>query len=184
MVLGLIIGIILGWVSLFSARAITLYLKEKKGTKASDYNKLPFTSKLKDSVRHIIFEYNVKRSNNDFLLNINLKGKKVMQVMHRSHFPELCQTESDIDFGLALYIPVSELKKDQQAKLDNIIEEESEVFKSSKLGELEYYLIDLGKRVRFSGYLLHRIIKEVFEGDEHQFSSELFSEGNLPYWHN
>ena len=182
--IGIATGLVLGWISLFVTRAITLRIKEKKGVRNKDYGNLPFTSKLKDSIRHIIFEYNVKRKNNDFLLDIILNDEIIMQIMHRAHFPELCRAESDIDFGLALYIPVSKLSKPQIAQLDKIIEEDSEVFKSGKLGELKYYLIDLGTRIRFGGYFLHRIIKEVFKGDEHQFSSRLFSEGNLPYWHN
>lgn len=104
--------------------------------------------------------------------------------MHRSHFPELCQSESDVAFGLALYIPISHWSKERISKLNEFVEEESEVANKKKSGQLEFYVIDLGTRVRFGGYFLSRLIKEVFEEDENSFSSELFSEGNLPYWHN
>lgn len=159
-------------------------LRQKKGVKDKDYRGLPFTTKLRDSVRHIIFEYSVKRKNNDFLFNIMLRGEIVMQIMHRAHFPELCQSESDVAFGLALYVPVSNWSKDKISKLNQIVEEESEVASQNRFGQLEFYTIDLGTRIRFGGYFLSRLIKEVFAGDEDDFSSELFSEGHLPYWRN
>ena len=177
----ILIGIVIGWISLYVIGIIVKNLRQKKGVKVKDYNKLPFTTKLKDHVRHIIFEYSIKRKNNDFLFNIDLKGKRIMQLMHRAHFPELCQSESDVNFGLALYIPINEWPKERVLKLDKIVSEESEVLRWNKTGELEYYVIDLGKRVRFGGYFLSRIIKEVFEADESQFSCSLFTEGNLPY---
>jgi hypothetical protein len=105
-----------------------------------------------------------------------------MQIMHRAHFPELCKSESDIKFGLALYIPTSNLSENKIIALQSIIEEESEVLRGGRdIDVVDYFLIDLGKRVRFSGYLLTRIIKEVFEKEEKNMSLELFSEGNLPY---
>ncbi len=179
--MNLIIGILLGWSSMYIIGIIIKNIRQKKGAKIKEYKNLSFTAKLRDTVRHIVFEYDIKRKNNDFLLNINLGGNHVMQLMHRAHFPELCQSESDIDFGLALYIPVDDWSEKKFNKLDDIVNEESEVLKKNKSGRLEYYVIDLGKRVRFSGYFLTRIIKEVFGADENQFSSELFSEGNLPY---
>jgi hypothetical protein len=180
----LIIGIIVGWLSMYIFLLIVKNLKSKKGYKEKDYGNLPFTTKLRDSIRHIVFEYNVKRKNNDFLLNISFKKEIVMQIMHRAHFPELCQSESDVAFGLALYIPISHWSIDRISKLNEIVKEESEVASKNRFGKLEFYVIDLGSRVRFGGYFLSRLIKEVFEGDENDFSSELFSEGHLPYWHN
>lgn len=156
-------------------------IKEKKGIKHGEYGKIPFTARLRNIIRHIIFEYDIKRKNNDFLYNINFGGRRVMQLMHRSHFAELCRSEADIAFGIALYIPAKGLNLERIKKLDNIINEESEIKRTGKTGELEYYIIDLGKRARFGGYLLSRIVKEVFDADESQFSAELFSEGNLPY---
>lgn len=104
-----------------------------------------------------------------------------MQLMHRAHFPELCRSESDIAFGIALYIPLKGLEAESIKKLDNLINEETEIKRTGKIGELEYYIIDLGKRVRFGGYLMSRIVNEMFGADESQFSSKPFSEGNLPY---
>lgn len=172
----LIIGIILGCVSTYVFLLFIKNLKQKKGFKEKDYNNFPLTTQLRNSIRHIVFEYNIKRKNNDFLLNISFEREIVMQIMHRAHFPELCQSESDVDFGLALYIPISQWSKDKISKLNKIVEEESEIASKNKFGHLEFYLIDLGTRVRFGGYFLSRLIKEVFDGDEKNLSSELFSE--------
>lgn len=177
----LILGILIGWVSLYVILILYKNLAEKRGIRHANYGKIPFTSRLRNIVRHIIFEYDIKRKNNDFLYNINLDGKHVMQLMHRAHFPELCRSESDIAFGIALYIPVKGWRAERIKVLDEIISEESEIKRTGKAGNLEYYIIDLGKRARFGGYLLSRIVKEVFEADEARFSTELFSEGSLPY---
>ncbi|GAA5030137.1 hypothetical protein GCM10011506_19020 [Marivirga lumbricoides] len=177
----ILVGILIGWLSLYFFAIVKKNIGQKKGIKSKEYANLAFTARLRDSIRHIIFEYDIKRKNNDFLLNIKIKEKLIMQLMHRAHFPELCQSESDINFGLALYIPVNGWEKEQVLRLDKIVSEESETVRMSKSGQIEYYVIDLGKRVRFSGYFLTRIIKEVFEADENQFNSSLYSEGNLPY---
>ena len=177
----LTIGILLGWVSLYIAGVVIKNFRQKKGSKDKSYRNWPLTVKLRDTVRHIIFEYSIKRKNNDFLLNINLNGNHVMQIMHRAHFPELCQSESDIRFGLALYIPLSNLSSDKVKALEVIIEEESEILRGERSDAVAYLVVDLGKRVRFGGYFLARIIKEVFEKEEGSMSLELFSEGNLPY---
>lgn len=182
--MNLITGIIFGWISMYIFLLVMKKIKEKKGVKEKEYSKLPFTTMIRDSIRHIVFEYSIKTKNNDFLLNIDLYGKTVIQLMHRAHFPELCQLESDINFGIAIYIPVVGWEEKKVEKLQNIIDQESEIMKISKIGKLEYNIIDLGTRVRYGGYLLTRIIKEVFEADENEFSSTLFSEGNLPYWRN
>ena len=178
----LIVGVIIGWVSLYIAGIAIKSIRQKKGLKDKKYKNWPLTVKLKDTVRHIIFEYDIKRNNNDFLLNINLDERQVMQIMHRAHFPELSRSESDIKFGLALYIPTSNLPEYKIKILEAIIEEESETLKGEiHSGTVNYFVIDLGKRVRYGGYLLARVIKEVFEKEEGNMSLELFSEGNLPY---
>ena len=177
----LIYGILIGWITLYVFGIIVKNIRQKKGVKNKEYRNTRFTTRLRNLVRHIIFEYDIKRKNNDFLLNINLNGSHVMQLMHRTHFPELCESESDLAFGLALYIPLEGLTDEKVKVLDEIMDEESEIIRKGKTGRLEYYIIDLGKRVRYGGYILSRIIKEVFIADESQFSTELFSEGNLPY---
>ncbi len=176
-----VIGIILGMIVMYFILGALKLVRAKKGIKYKDYGNLSFTVKLKDSIRHIIYEYSIKRRNHDFLFNIDLNGERIMQIMHRAHFPELCKEESDVFFGLALYVPVKNWSEDQRNQLEQIIEEESEVVKNVSFGKLEYYLVDLGTRVRFSGYLLSRIITEVFKGNEDEFESSLFTEGELPY---
>ena len=44
-----------------------------------------------------------------------------MQIMHRAHFPELCASEKDIEFGLAVYVPTEHLTDDQVFKLESIL---------------------------------------------------------------
>ena len=180
LVLGMLIGSIATCVFLIVKKS----LKRKKGVKDKDYSRLSFTTKLRDTVRHIVYEYDIKSKNKDFLLNIDLRGETVIQLMHRAHFPALCQKESDIAFGIALYIPVKGWPSHRVEKLEKIIDEETETFKKAKSGQLEYFIVDLGDRVRFGGYFLSRIIKEVFDAGESEFNSSLFSEGNLPYWQN
>ena len=179
-----IFGMCVGWLTLYFGLVLLKHLKQKKGIKSSEYEKLALTTRLKDTVRHIVFEYNIKRRNNDFLLNIKFKTDIIMQIMHRAHFPELGESEDDIGFGLALYIPAVNLNSEQVSRLSEIIRQEVEVLKEVKIGPVEYYLIDLGVRVRFTGYFLSRIVKEVFKYDHRSadFSFELFSEGALPYF--
>lgn len=176
-----IIGLLVGWLTLYLAAITLKYLKQKKGVRSKEYDDLKFTMTLRDTIRHIVFEYDIKRKNNDFLLKIKLNERQIMQLMHRAHFPELCQSETDISFGIALYIPVTGWNADMFSRLERIIDEETEVMSKNKAGRVEYCVVDLGKRVRFSGYFLSRIINEVFVGKENEFSCELFSEGKLPY---
>lgn len=178
--LGVFVGVMLVVLLIIFRR----FLKEKRGVKSSEYSGKKMLTKLKDTLRHIVFEYNIKRKNNDFLLNVQYDSTKILQLMHRSHFPELCENEKDIGFGIALYIPVNELTESQLTTLDSIIEEETEVRKRNSVGKLEYYLIDLGERVRFGGYLMTRIVNEVYGGIDEKLNMELFSEGNIPYWYN
>lgn len=179
--MNIIYGILIGWVSLYLVLLLYKNLREKQGTSNKEYSKLPFTSRLRNIFRHIIFEYDIKRRNEDFLYTIKLDGKRIIQLMHRAHFPELCISESDIAFGISLYIPVKGWTIENVTKLDNIFAQETELPLKGELGKLEYYVVDLGKRARFGGYLLSRIIKEVFNAEEARFSFELFSEGSLPY---
>jgi hypothetical protein len=44
-----------------------------------------------------------------------------MQLMHRAHFPELCRSESEIAFGIALYIPVKGWTADRIKVFDETV---------------------------------------------------------------
>jgi len=101
-----------------------------------------------------------------------------MQVMHRSHFPEIAVNASDLKFGLAIYIPIKPLNSTQRNVLIKVLKEESENFEAAE-HPIEYFVIDAGSRVRFTGYLMARIIKEVFKLED--VDVELFDEGVLPY---
>jgi len=154
----------------------------KKGKRIDKYRKAPILSKLVDTIRHIVFEYNIKRKNNDFTLNIYLEKKLVFQILHRCHFPCLCVSEDDLAFGLALYIPLNQFNQYQKEKLLQLFKEETENFIYEEV-PFDYYVIDLGKRVRHSSYLLTRIMDEVLLYSEvEKVSFKLFSEGEIPYF--
>ena len=116
-----IIGFLAGAVTLFLLSVLFKKNRERRGKYQREYQSKYFTTKIKDTLRHLVFEYSIKRSNNDFLLNINFKGKRSMQIMHRAHFPELCASEKDIEFGLAVYVPTEHLTDDQVFKLESIL---------------------------------------------------------------
>jgi hypothetical protein len=175
-----IIGFLSGALTLFLLSFVFKRKRERRGKYEKEYQSRYFTTKLKDTIRHIVFEYSIKRSNNDFLLNIYFKGKRSMQIMHRAHFPELCSSEKDIEFGLAVYIPTEHLTNEQVFKLESILIDESEKFDKSRR-PVPYYVLDLGRRIRYGGYIVSRIVKELFNPDENEISFELFSEGSLPY---
>lgn len=155
--------------------------RQKKGRRLREYKGASTLKKLTDTLRHVVFEYDVKRENNDFSLNVYLNRRLYFQVLHRSHFPELAKLEEDVSFGLALYMPVSQLNKSQREQLVSIFKEESETFYFEEI-PFDYYVIDIGRRIRYGSYLLSRIIKEVFyQEDVQNLSFKLFSEGKIPY---
>jgi hypothetical protein len=174
------IGFVVGALAIYGLSAIYKYSKRKKGLRESVYRSQFFTTKLKDSIRHIVFEYSIKRSNNDFLFNILIRGKRYIQITHRAHFSELYKAEKDVEFGLAVYVPTRDLNAEQIKKLESILSQESETFATSN-DPVPYYVLDLGKRVRYGGYLLTRIIKEIFNPAEEEVTFQLYSEGALPY---
>src|SRR5687767_3430793 len=96
-------GFIAGFIFAYLLYVLIKNLKQKSGLKYDDYKRLPLLVKLKDTLRHIIYEYDIKRHNEDFLLNILFGKTKIMQIMHRAHFPYLVKNKTRISFGLALY---------------------------------------------------------------------------------
>lgn len=178
-----IVGFLAGSLTLFLISFLLKKRRDKKGKFEREYLSKSFAAKIKDTLRHIVFEYSIKRSNNDFLLTISFRGKRYMQIMHRAHFPELCESEKDTEFGLAVYIPTENLTDEQVFKLESILGEESEKFASSK-NPVPYYALDLGKRVRYGGYLLSRISTELFDPNDSDMNLDLFNEGPLPYFLN
>ena len=173
-----IVGFILGLLFFVFIRLIVINVREKRGLNAIKYKRAPLRYKMMNMVRQIIFKFSIQKFNRDFLLNLKSNGVHLMQIMHRSHFPEVCKNVSDDKFGLAIYIPTKPLSSEQKQKLKQVLDDESEEFIRYNY-PVEYFVIDAGSRVRFTGYLIARIIKEVFKKDD--IDLELYDEGTLPY---
>jgi hypothetical protein len=178
MTLTIVTSFLLGFVFAFLVRLIVIDRREKKGLHEIKYNPLSLSSKMKGIIRELIFKFSIQKFNRDFLLNIKSNGVHLMQIMHRSHFPEVCENISDVKFGLAIYIPTKPLSTEQKNELKKILQEEMEEFKRYDY-PIGYFVIDAGSRVRFTGYLLARIITEVFGKED--VDLELFDDGILPY---
>lgn len=174
----LIVAFVVGFFCAILLRLIVIAVREKKGLNEAKYKSLRLTSKMKIMVREIIFKFSIQRFNRDFLLNIKSNGEVIMQLMHRSHFPELLINTSDVKFGLAIYLPIKPLTVDQKQILLKVLNEESENFNVAEY-PIEYFVIDSGSRARYTGYLIARIIQEVFKKEDVEF--ELYDEGILPY---
>lgn len=176
--INVIVGFVVGFLFAVLLRLFAIDRREKKGLHEARYKKLNLTSKMKNTVRQIIFKFSIQKFNRDFLLNLKLNGRVIIQLMHRSHFPELIKNLSDAKFGLAIYIPIKPLTKSQQQVLIGLLNEESEQINIAEY-PIEYLVIDAGSRARYSGYLIARIITEVFETAD--VDLELYDEGVLPY---
>jgi hypothetical protein len=181
-ILNFVSGLVTGMILTYLLYVFVKNLRKKKGIKYEEYKGLPLLIRLKDVLRNIVYEYNIKRHNEDFLLNILYAKTKVMQVMHRAHFPYLLKNKTDIKFGLALYIPITKLSESQKIRIEEILIEESDKYNRQE-EPFDYHVIDLGNGIRHGGYLISRLLSEVFEFnlDPTNFNFELFSNGKLPY---
>lgn len=174
----ILIGFLLGLLVFVSVRLFLINLREKRGMHAVRYSHLPLRSKMMNIIRRVIFNFSIEKFNSDFLLDLKVDGTHLMQIMHRAHFPEVCKNISDVKFGLAIYIPTKPLTPEQKLKLQQLLKEESEDFITHSY-PVEYFVIDAGSRVRFTGYLIARIVAEVFQKEDIEW--ELYDEGTLPY---
>jgi hypothetical protein len=174
----IVIGFILGFSFAFALRLIVINRRERKGAHEVKYNPLRISSKMKLMLREIVFKFSVQKFNRDFLLNIKSQRTTIIQLMHRSHFPSLLKNIADVQFGIAIYIPLTPLTDDQKQRLFHVLKEEMQNFNKSEY-PIEFFVIDAGTRVRHTGYLLARIVREVFNKEDVDF--ELFDEGVLPY---
>lgn len=173
-------GVLLCYAFLITVR----HLKQKTGLNLKEYKRLPFLSRVKDILRHIVYEFGVKRNNFDFLLNIEKDNRVIIQVIHRAHFPFLLQDKTDeINFGLALYIPIAQLTEIEKMKIEKIIVEEQVSFQKEDR-PFNYFVVDIGKSIRFGAYLISKLLREVynFELNEGDFNFKLFNEGGLSYF--
>ena len=175
----IVIGFIAGWV----ARIIYKYYRNvgklnRSKLAAQGYKPTCFEV-VKDVLRNIVLRYN--NDNSDFLVNISISQSTVIQLLHRSHFPELMEQNNDVSFGIAVYIPLRGLSKIQKEKLEIILKDHAETSTFSEI-PFSYYVLDIGKKIRYGGELLGLIMKEVFGVvEEDQINIELYDEGKLPY---
>jgi hypothetical protein len=178
MTLVIIASFLMGFVFAFLVRLIVINRRERKGLYEVKYKPLSLSSKMKGILRELIFKFSIQKFNRDFLLNVKSGEKYLIQLLHRSHFPEILENISDVKFGIAIYIPSKPLSPNQKLALIKILREEAEDFKDAEY-PVGYFVIDAGSRVRFTGYLLARIITEVF--GKADVDLELYDEGILPY---
>jgi hypothetical protein len=178
----ILIGLILGFVLSNSIYLLLKYLRRKRGIDQKSYSRLPLTTKIADTLSHIVYEYSIKNKNEDFLLNISREEKVLLQVMHRAHFPFLAGAARN-RFSMVLYIPISKLLPAQKESILRILAKEA-VPSISEDAPIEYHVVDLGQQTKFGSYLISRILKEVFGYELHQkqFDLKLFKEGPLQYF--
>src|SRR5687767_14063401 len=116
MMVNIIVAFALGFVFAIMLRLIIIELRAKRGLYEIEHKALTLSPKMKVMLREIVFKFSIKKFNRDFLLNIKSQSTYLIQIMHRSHFPELCNDKSDIKFGLAVYIPLNPLTPGQRQK--------------------------------------------------------------------
>ena len=174
----LIIGFAVGVLFTIGVRFLMLSSKDKRGRDHLKYNPVPLNSKMKIVIRKIIVDFSIRRFNRDFLLNVNLKGQTIMQLLHRAHFYEIITDLADVKFGVAIYVPLSPLTDVQRRCLFKILKEELKPFKDEEY-DRDYFVIDAGTMVKYPGYLITKIITEVYNVDD--VDLELHDEGFLPY---
>lgn len=175
----IIAGFLLGWFS----RIFYKYYKNLGKLKRSRLSSLGYKptsfETIKDALRNIVIRYN--KDNRDFLLNIKIPKSTGIQLLHRSHYPELSKSISDIYFGIAIYIPLKGLDLIQKDKLEKILKDEVQPLIFSEM-YFSYYVIDIGTKIRYGGELLALILKEVFDVKVNdQIKVELYDGGKLPY---
>ena len=178
-ILLLFIGFVIGWFS----RIVYKYFKNigrlnkqklyQRGYKPTSYEI------IKDILRNIVIRFH--KENFDFFMNLNVRGETVIQVLHRSHFPEITGASENIDFGIAIYIPLNDLSGKQRDSLEQILKEHAVTNSFSEV-PFSYYVLDIGKKIRYGGELLCLILKEIFDVQSNDvIDVELFDGGKLPY---
>jgi hypothetical protein len=179
----IIIGCFIGSALTYPVLMLLKYIMQKRGIRYSEYKKLPLLVRLNDTLRHIIYDYGIKKRNHDFSLNVLERKVVIMQVLHRAHFPYLTPKNENPNFGMALYIPISKLTETQKKRLEEIIVEEP-LDGIHETEPFDFHVVDLGQGLRQGGYLIARILKEIFDFDSHSsdFDFKLFNEGELPYF--
>ncbi|HAS42990.1 MAG TPA: hypothetical protein DCS93_21095 [Microscillaceae bacterium] len=175
------LGIFLGWIYYKKTYSVITSSQSKKSKPY--YNKYKNGETMRgliNSLRSIIFVYGGRSSTKSFIFNIFNNKKLIIQLLHRAHFPELCESVTDISFGIAIYIPVDYLNNATRNLLEKVMLEEGQDLKQDELPNT-YYVVDIGGRLMYGSYLLSRIIKEVFGVEDNALFYELHDDLNLPY---
>lgn len=173
-----ILGIIFGWIL---SNQYFNYQFQKRFKIKWKHKKSIGIKRLSETLRRLVYEFTIENRGNDFLLNVAIDEQIILQVLHRSHFVEFINNVNDISFGMVIYYPYDELDAEQKEKLFGIITEE-EPSHSTWTEPSDYVVINAGRRINMTSYLITRIIKEVHGvDDENRVSYELFDEGLLKY---
>lgn len=170
-----IAGFIIGWIS----RIVFKYYrnighldKSFKGTFMSDvfYD-------IKSSIRTVVLK--TRSKNLDFLLNFSIDSQVLIQILHRLHYPELGLDEEDSRYGLAIYIPISELNKSKKNELNKLLIQHAE--SSFRDNNYDYYVIDAGERIKYAGELVTLILRQIFLINKDNLKTDIFIGDRTPY---
>ena len=176
-ILALVFGFVIGWIL---SRAVLNKKLDKRYNISWEKKGVTF-KRLQETIRRLAYEFIVKRKEHDFILNVLVDNNLKLQVLHRSHFVEFSDFAQDIDFGMVIYLPYTQINQTQKNAIFKIINSE-EPLSSIPNQNQDYVAISTGRRVRTTSYLISRIIKEAFRvEDEYRVSYELLDEGILPY---
>ena len=174
--IALLIGFTLGWIS----RIVFKYYKNigKLDRSKLDRNYVPDTFyDIKSCIRSVVLKS--RPENLDFMLNFSVDQETLLQVLHRVHYPELSRYEDDLSYGLAIYIPVSDLNTVQKKELDRLLNLHAN--SSIEDSNHDYYVIDGGERIKYVGELITLILKKVFTVREDDLKTEVFIGDRTPY---
>lgn len=174
-------GLLLGWLYNRKANLVIKASQTKKGEEyRQKYKKGETMKALINAIRVLIFEYDDEHKHKSFVLNITRDNDLVIQLLHRAHFPELCESSIDVNFGIAVYIPVDYMDNSMKEALEKILLEDAQELKQDS-NPNTYYVIDVGFRLMYASSFLSRILKEVFDANDNNLCYELYDDLDLPY---
>ena len=180
----LALGLLLGWFYYKKSNIVVEHNQSGKvGMYYEKYKNGSTMKSLTNAIRTIIFRYGGRNEDHQsFVLNITKGDDVIIQLLHRAHFPELCKSSVDINFGIALYIPLDDSYMNNVMKnnLKKIMREEMQQMKEDK-NPRTYFVLDIGARLMQGSYIISRILKEVFNVSDHDFYYELYDDSELPY---
>lgn len=108
---------------------------------------------------------------------MNVKGKLVLQVLHRANFPKFCKSVEDIEFGFVVYFPTGDLQDYQIIELKAIVNEIGDIKRYGEASS-DYFLVDCRTFVNVTSYYVDSIIKKIFKVEsESQVFLDLIDQG-------